>query len=62
MEEASINDIQEDLDVEIQAAPMDAFEEAIEEGYESYEDDADFDEDYEEEPVNPNLLEILIQI
>lgn len=60
-EQAPINDVQDELDVETKAAPMDAFEEAIEENYEAYEDDMDYDEEAEEELANPNPFDSFIR-
>lgn len=51
---AQTDDAEPALDIEPEAAPADAFEEAIAENYEAYENDADFDEDFDEEPENEN--------
>ena len=61
VEETPVNDIQDALDVEAKAAPMDAFEEAIEENYEAFEDDMDYDEEADEEAVNPNPFDSFIR-
>ena len=60
-EETPINDVEDELQVEAQAAPMDAFEEAIEENYEAYEDDVDYDEEADEEAANPNPFDSFIR-
>lgn len=58
-EETPINDVQDTPDVEIKAAPVDAFEEAIEENYEAYADDMDDDSD--DDAVNPNPFDSFIR-